>query len=97
MLFSVGGLLGTGVRAWLYFDLHPGNAAKDGMPVQGYKSPFSDGIGPFFYHITLPTLTLSVIFIALIARMTRASVMEVLQEDYIRTARAKGQSGVTKS
>ena len=62
------------------------------LPVQGYKSPFTDGLGLFFYHITLPSLTLSVIFIALIARMTRASVIEVLEEDYIRTARSKGQS-----
>jgi peptide/nickel transport system permease protein len=64
------------------------------LPVQGYKSPFTDGLWPFFLHIVLPTLTLSVIFIALIARMTRASVMEVLQEDYVRTARAKGQSEI---
>lgn len=62
------------------------------LPVQGYKSPFTEGILPFLQHITLPTVTLSVIFIALIARMTRASVVEVLQEDYIRTARAKGQT-----
>jgi len=61
------------------------------FPVQGYKSPF-DGIGPFLRHITLPTLTLSVIYIALIARITRASVLEILGEDYIRTARAKGQT-----
>lgn len=61
------------------------------LPVQGYKSPFTDGVGPFLRHITLPTLTLSVIFIALIARMTRATVMDVLHEDYVRTARAKGQ------
>jgi peptide/nickel transport system permease protein len=46
---------------------------------------------PFLRHIILPTLTLSVIFIALFARITRASVLEVLEEDYIRTARAKGQ------
>ena len=49
---------------------------------------------PFIHHIILPTLTLSVIYIALLARMTRASVMEVLEEDYIRTARAKGLSEV---
>ena len=61
------------------------------FPVQGYSSPF-DGIGPFARHIVLPTLTLSVIYIALIARITRASVLEVLEEDYIRTARAKGQT-----
>jgi peptide/nickel transport system permease protein len=62
------------------------------LPVQGYKSPFVDGLWPFLRHIILPTMTLSVIYIALIARMTRASVQEVLQEDYVRTARAKGQS-----
>jgi peptide/nickel transport system permease protein len=61
------------------------------LPVQGYRSPFEDFVG-FVRHIILPTITLSVIFIALIARITRASVMEILQEDYIRTARAKGQS-----
>lgn len=61
------------------------------FPVQGYKSPFTDLAG-FFRHITLPTVTLSVIYIALIARITRASVLEVLEEDYIRTARAKGQT-----
>ncbi len=62
------------------------------LPVQGYKSLISDGLWPFLRHMILPTITLSVIFIALIARMTRASVMEVLQEDYVRTARAKGQT-----
>lgn len=61
------------------------------LPVQGYRSPF-EGLVPFFRHITLPTLTLSGILIALIARITRASVLEILQEDYVRTARAKGQS-----
>jgi len=64
------------------------------LPVQGYKSIFTDGVWPFLRHIILPTLTLSVIYIALIARMTRAAVMEVLQEDYVRTARAKGQSEI---
>lgn len=60
------------------------------FPVQGYTSPFVD-FGRFVAQITLPTLTLSFIYIALISRITRASVMEVLGEDYIRTARAKGQ------
>ncbi len=61
------------------------------FPVQGYAN-FTDGIGPFFHRLVLPSLTLSVIFIALIARVTRASVLEILGEDYIRTARAKGLS-----
>ena len=61
------------------------------LPVQGYKSPCDD-FWQFVRHITLPTITLSVIYIALIARITRASMLEVLEEDYIRTARAKGQT-----
>ncbi len=59
------------------------------LPVQGYK-PISDGFWPFLKHLILPSITLSVIYIALIARVTRASVLEALGEDYIRTARAKG-------
>ena len=59
------------------------------LPVQGYKR-IADGLGPWLYHLILPSITLSVIYIALIARVTRASVLETLGEDYIRTARAKG-------
>lgn len=59
------------------------------LPVQGFRS-ISDGVGPFAQRILLPALTLSSVYIALVARMTRASVLEVLGEDYIRTARAKG-------
>ena len=59
------------------------------LPVQGYRR-IGDGIGPWFYHLILPSITLSVIYIALIARVTRAAVLETLGEDYIRTARAKG-------
>jgi len=59
------------------------------FPVQGYKS-ISGGLWPFLHHLLLPGLTLSVIYIALIARMTRASMLEVLGEDYVRTAHAKG-------
>ena len=59
------------------------------LPVQGYRR-LADGAGPWLYHLVLPSVTLSVIYIALIARVTRASVMDALGEDYIRTARAKG-------
>jgi peptide/nickel transport system permease protein len=59
------------------------------FPVQGYVGP-GEGILPFLSRLVLPTLTLSVIYIALIARITRASLLEVLGEDYVRTARAKG-------
>lgn len=60
------------------------------LPVQGYASPVEKGFGAFLYRAILPALTLATIYIALIARMTRASMLEVLGEDYIRTARAKG-------
>ena len=59
------------------------------LPVQGYQ-PLGEGFWGFLQRLILPSLTLSVIYIALIARMTRTSVLEVLNEDYIRTARAKG-------
>ncbi len=59
------------------------------LPVQGYQRP-SEGFWGFLQHLILPSLTLSVIYVALIARITRTSVLEVLGEDYIRTARAKG-------
>jgi len=59
------------------------------LPVQGY-TPLSRGLLPFLRHLILPALTLALVFMALIARMTRASVLGVLQEEYIRTAFAKG-------
>jgi peptide/nickel transport system permease protein len=59
------------------------------LPVQGFRS-IADGVVPFIERATLPALTLSTIYIALIARMTRASMLDVLGEDYVRTARAKG-------
>ena len=61
------------------------------FPVQGFKS-ISEGFWPFFSRIFLPALTLATIYIALIARMTRAAMLDVLGEDYVRTARAKGLS-----
>ena len=65
------------------------------LPVQGFRS-LSKGFGPFLERIALPTLALSFIYVALIARMTRAAMLDVLDEDYVRTARAKGisESGV---
>ncbi len=59
------------------------------LPVQGYQR-LAGGVGPWLKHLLLPAVTLSVIYVALIARVTRASVLETLGEDYIRTARAKG-------
>ncbi|MGE0736101.1 MAG: ABC transporter permease [Alphaproteobacteria bacterium] len=61
------------------------------LPVQGYKS-LADGISPFALHILLPTVSLGLLYMALLARMTRSSFLEVLNQDYIRTARSKGLS-----
>ncbi len=61
------------------------------LPVQGYTRIGVDFWG-FLEHMILPSVTLGVIYVALVARITRASVLEVLNEDYIRTARAKGLS-----
>lgn len=61
------------------------------FPTQGYVS-FRISFWDWLHHLILPSLALSVVFIALIARMTRASMLEVLSEDFIRTARSKGQT-----
>jgi peptide/nickel transport system permease protein len=63
------------------------------LPVQGYRrlfGPSSQGLGAWAYQLVLPWVSLATIYVALIARVTRASVSEALTEDYIRTARAKG-------
>ncbi|MFK4380909.1 ABC transporter permease [Bradyrhizobium sp. USDA 223] len=59
------------------------------LPVQGY-SPISDGVTTWLSSLILPTVTLGLPYVAFIARMTRATMLDVLSEDYIRTARAKG-------
>lgn len=59
------------------------------FPVQGYVK-FEEGVLPWLRSLVLPCVNLALIYMALITRMTRATVLEVLQEDYIRTARAKG-------
>ena len=59
------------------------------LPVQGYV-PLRDGIGLHAQHLLLPTVTLAMVFIALITRITRAGLLDVLGEDFVRTARAKG-------
>ena len=59
------------------------------LPVQGY-TPMSEGLWPWLRHLILPSFALGLAYVALIARITRASMLEVLSEDYIRTASAKG-------
>jgi len=64
------------------------------LPVQGYQR-LADGFGGFLERLILPSSTLAVIYVALIARITRASVLEVLGADHVRTARAKGLGNTT--
>ena len=59
------------------------------LPVQGY-TPLSRGVWPWLRNMILPAVSLGFVYVALIARITRASMLEVLQQDYIRTAKAKG-------
>lgn len=59
------------------------------LPVQGYQR-LADGFGGFLLRLVLPCTSLAIVYIALIARMTRTSLLEVLGEDYIRTAKAHG-------
>ncbi len=61
----------------------------DWLPVQGYVS-IKEGFVPFLRHIILPSVALGLVYMALIARITRASMLDVLAQDYVRTANAKG-------
>jgi peptide/nickel transport system permease protein len=59
------------------------------LPVQGF-TPITDGFWPFLQGLVLPTVALGLIYVALLARITRATMLDVLSQDYVRTARAKG-------
>jgi len=61
----------------------------DWLPVQGYR-PLREGLWEWLRHLVLPSIALGTVYIALIARITRASMLDVLAQDYIRTAQAKG-------
>lgn len=61
----------------------------DWLPVQGY-TPLAQGVLPWLRSLVLPVIALGAIYIALIARITRAAMLETLGQDYVRTARAKG-------
>ncbi len=64
------------------------------LPVQGYRSIFEHGFWDWLRHLILPSIALGTVYIALIARITRASMLDVLAQDYIRTAQAKGLAPV---
>jgi peptide/nickel transport system permease protein len=61
------------------------------LPVQGY-APLSEGFWPWLRNLLLPAATLATFYVAIIARITRAAMLEILNQDYIRTARGKGVS-----
>jgi peptide/nickel transport system permease protein len=88
MLFSVAGFsMPVFVLAYLLIYLFA--IDLDWLPVQGY-TPLREGFWAWLRHLILPSIALGTIYIALIARITRAAMLEVLAQDYIRTAHAKG-------
>jgi peptide/nickel transport system permease protein len=90
MVFAVAGFsIPTFVLAYILILTF--SIGLDVLPVQGYVS-FRDGFGPFISHLVLPSVTLGLFYAALVARITRASMLDVLSQDYVRTAQAKGLS-----
>jgi peptide/nickel transport system permease protein len=88
MLFSVLGFsMPVFVLAYLLIYLFA--IQLDWLPVQGY-TPIGEGFWPWLSHLILPSIALGTIYIALIARITRATMLDVLAQDYVRTAHAKG-------
>ena len=88
MVFAV---LGFSVPVFVlaYLLIYVFAITTDLLPVQGFVT-IAGGVRPFLSHLVMPTLALGMVFAALIARMTRASMLDVLAQDYIRTAQAKG-------
>jgi len=88
MAFSV---LGFSVPVFVlaYILIFTFAVALDWLPVQGYRS-IHEGFWPWLRHLILPSIALGTVYVALIARMTRASMLDVLAQDYVRTAQAKG-------
>ena len=88
MVFAVIGF-SVPVFVLAYLLIYAFAISADLLPVQGFVS-IHDGFVPFLSHIAMPSLALAMVYTALIARMTRASMLDVLAQDYIRTAQAKG-------
>jgi peptide/nickel transport system permease protein len=88
MLFAV---LGFAVPVFLvgYVLIYVFAVKLGWLPVQGY-TPIREGLWPWMESLILPSVALGITYMALIARVTRASMLEVLAEDYIRTATSKG-------
>ena len=81
--FSVPGFVIGYVLIWVFA------IELDWLPVQGY-TPLAKGFWPWLSNIILPSVTLALAYMALIARITRAAMLETLSQNYIRTAHAKG-------
>jgi peptide/nickel transport system permease protein len=64
----------------------------DGMTSARFAGGYFAYIGDVLYHLVLPAFTLAIIFLAQYSRLSRASMIDVLGADYVRTARAKGLS-----
>ena len=88
MVFAVIGF-SVPVFVLAYLLIYAFAISTDLLPVQGFVS-IRDGFVPFLSHIVMPSLALGMVYTALIARITRASMLDVLAQDYIRTAQAKG-------
>jgi peptide/nickel transport system permease protein len=88
MLFSVAGF-SMPVFVLAYVLIYLFAIDLDWLPVQGY-TPLREGFWAWLRHLILPSIALGTIYIALIARITRAAMLEVLAQDYVRTAHAKG-------
>src|SRR5262245_25796392 len=86
MLFSVAGF-SIPVFVLAYVLIYLFAIELDWLPVQGY-TPLREGVWPWLSHLILPSIALGTIYIALIARITRATMLEVLAQDYVRTAHA---------
>ena len=82
-------LLGLTLLYFLFFRLTLAGYAW--FPAGGYV-PLSGGVGPWLEHMILPWLALALVSAAIYTRLTRGSMLDVLSEDYIRTARSKGLS-----
>ncbi len=90
MVFAVAGFSIPGF-VLAYILIFTFSIGLDLLPVQGYTS-IKDGFGAFASHMVLPSVTLGLFYAALVARITRASMLDVLGQDYVRTAQAKGLS-----
>lgn len=83
-------LFWVGLMAILLFSVNLGWLPAFGMETLGAKMSGAERVVDVARHLVLPAMTLAVFFVAIYARLTRASMLEVQDMDFVRTARAKG-------